>query len=265
MVIISELQAALNALRKAKPLVLSLTNVVTMDFMANCLLSIGAAPIMTQSLDEVSELLAISQAVNLNIGTLDKSFHERALQTASWAHGKQLPVILDPVGAGASQLRTNAAQSLLPFVDIIRGNSSEIVALTEGRLGTNGVESRLDVPDAMNAAQTLSRLQKVVVVSGRIDFVSANEHSQQLPFGSSLMSLVTGMGCTLTAVIAAFAGSGLSPYKAALYGTAYFGLCGETAALSANAPGSFRQAFIDTLYNPNWVKMQECIENASYS
>lgn len=262
MIVVSELQTALYSLRNTKPLVLSLTNVVTMDFMANCLLSIGAAPIMTQSVDEAGELLAISQALNLNIGTLDKPFCERALQTASWAKDRHVPIILDPVGAGASQLRTDAAQSLLPFAHIIRGNSSEIVALTEGKRGTNGVESSLDVHDAMNAAHTLSRLQKVVVVSGAVDFVSTYESSHHLPFGSMMMSLVTGMGCALTAVIAAFAGSGLSHDKAALYGTAYFGLCGQTAALSAKAPGSFRQKFIDTLYDPDWDTIEEFIASA---
>lgn len=257
MIRVSELQNVLNQLREKKPLVLSLTNSVTMDFMANCLLALGAAPIMTEAAEEVEELLTIVQALNLNIGTLNAVFLDRVILAGKIAKAINIPVILDPVGAGASILRTRAAQDLLPFADIIRGNSSEILALAQGTGGTKGVESSIAVDDALGAARLLAQQQKTVVISGEVDLVQDQESCSRLAFGSPLMSLITGMGCSLTAIISAFAGSGLSFYKAAMYGTAYFGLCGSLTAKKVSTPGSFKQVFIDTIYAPNWDEFQQ--------
>ncbi|KTC87269.1 hydroxyethylthiazole kinase [Legionella drozanskii] len=256
--LIKELEASLTNLRQIKPLVLCLTNFVTMDLMANSLLALGAAPLMSQSREELAELVSISQAVYLNIGTLDQRFCERAEQAAEMASCQKKPVILDPVGAGASRLRTEAAKNFLPFADIIRGNASEILALVGDVSETKGVEASRSVNQAAAAAQTLaSSMQKVVVVSGPIDLITDGAEKMSLPFGSPLMPLVTGMGCTLTAVIAAFAATGLNFYQAAVHGTAYFGLCGQSVHQQAQGPGHFRQLFIDNLYNPDWVLFNE--------
>lgn len=261
MITIAELQHVLGTLRAKKPLVLSLTNVVTMDFMANGLLALGAIPLMSQDIAEASELLAISQALNINIGTTNEAFNERAIQTAMLAKNAGLPVVLDPVGAGASRLRTDIAQNLMPYATIIRGNSSEIVALAGEINTTRGVEASIAVADAIDTANTLALDKRVVVISGVNDYITDGRNSCYLPFGSPLMALVTGMGCTLTAVIAAFVGSGFNTYHAALYATAYFGLCGQVAAQQAMAPGSFRQCFIDQLYNPDWQQFTYIAEH----
>ncbi|KTD39163.1 hydroxyethylthiazole kinase [Legionella nautarum] len=253
-----ELETSLTHLRQAKPLVLCLTNFVTMDLMANSLLALGAAPLMSQSAEELDELVSISQAVYLNMGTLDQPFCERALQAAEIAISQNKPVILDPVGAGASRLRTKAAKSLLPLVDIIRGNASEILALVDEVSESKGVEASCSVNQAVAAAQTLaSSMQKVVVVSGPVDLIIKGTEKISLPFGSPLMSLITGMGCTLTAVIAAFAATGLNSYQAAVYATAYFGLCGQAVHQQAQGPGRFRELFIDSLYKPDWTVFNE--------
>lgn len=259
MIRISDLQAAFESVTLKKPLVLCLTNVVTMDFMANCLLAINASPLMSQSDDEIAELLAISQALVINPGTLDDAFARRAQYAAKLAEQKGIPVVLDPVGAGASQIRTELAQALLPWASIIRGNASEIVAIANGNAHTRGVDNNSPLMAALEAAQSIVDLQKTVVISGSTDVVKQSKHIEYVPFGSPLMSKVTGMGCALTAVIAAFAGSGLPYYQAALYATVYFALSGQLAASIAAAPGSFRQLFIDTLYQPDWQQLESIL------
>lgn len=261
MITLSELNTTLSSLKQAKPLVLCLTNYVTMDFMANSLLALGAAPLMTQALDEIEELVSLSQAVTINLGTLDKSFCERAQFAARRAKAQKKTLILDPVGAGASELRTKAAKDLLPYSDIVRANASEILALVDEVSDTKGVETSRTVSQAMRAAKKLAGLsERVVVVSGPIDFLTEGSAETRLPFGSPLMPLITGMGCALTAVIAAFTAIKNNAYEASLYATAYFGLCGQLANMRAQDPGTFRQLFIDALFRPDWTLMSELLE-----
>ncbi len=243
------LKNALNHLREKNPLVLNLTNVVTMDFMANAQLAIGASPLMSLATEELEELITIASAVNINIGTLNEAFNQRILKAVQIAKTLNKPVILDPVGAGASKLRTQTAKALLPFCNIIRGNASEILALANITHQTKGVDSTHHTHDAKHAALTLAKTYAcVVVVSGAIDYVTDGTQEISLPYGSPLMPRVVGMGCTLTAVIAAFAGAHQPLFNAAHAATLYFGLCGSAAEKKALAPASFQQVFIDTLY-----------------
>lgn len=253
-----DLEKALKQLRQTKPLVLCLTNHVTMDFMANALLSLGAAPIMTQDGRELEELIQICHAINLNIGTLDKDFLERAMTAAKFAKKYAKPVILDPVGAGATHIRTVSSRALMSSADIIRGNASEIMALVDNINETLGVEAAHQVSDAKSSATALAiKHQCAVVVSGEQDFVTDGQKETFLMFGSSLMPLVTGMGCTLTAVIAAFKAVIADKYEAARLATAYYTLCGSLAAQKADKPGAFRTMFIDELYGANFNAMKD--------
>ena len=252
-----DLKNALTQLRKTKPLILCLTNHVTMDFMANSLLSLGAAPIMTQDIRELDELVRMSHAININIGTLDEAFIARAIKTVHLAQQYNKPIILDPVGAGATQIRTTSARALMTSAQIIRGNASEIMALVDNANTTLGVEATHQVSDAKASATQLAKLhQSTVVVSGEKDFVTDGCEEAQLPFGSALMPLVTGMGCTLTAVIATFRAVTPDSFKAAHLATAYFGLCGSLAAQKTTTPGSFRTLFIDELYRADFAAMR---------
>lgn len=258
--LIHELETALFALRQSKPLVLCLTNFVTMDLIANSLLALGAAPLMSQSMDELEELVSISHVLYLNIGTLDQAFCERAVAAAKMAKSQNKPVILDPVGAGASRLRTEAAKSLVPYADIIRANPSEMLALANEISETKGVEATRSVKEASFAAKKFAHsLQKIVVVSGPVDLITEGTEEIRLPFGSFLMPLITGMGCTLTAVIAAFAALDLPAYQASLLATAYFGLCGQQSQRQTQEPGSFRQFFVNALFKPDWALFKEFI------
>lgn len=251
-------QNVLKTLRQKKPLVLCLTNYVTMDFMANCLLALGAAPLMSEEIEEIKELVDISQVVNLNIGTLNKPFITLATTAAIHAKKTGKPIVLDPVGAGASQIRTKTAKELLKFADIIRGNASEVIALLDGTSKTMGVESTQRVTDAKTAAITLAKQYPItVIVSGPEDLVVDSQKEILLPYGSHLMTCVTGMGCALNAIIAAFRAILPNPYEAAQMATAYVGLCGMLAAEKISGPASFRTRFIDSLYQPDWQKMDD--------
>ena len=255
---INNIESNLKILRQTKPLVLSLTNYVTMDFMANTLLALGAAPIMSEELQEIEELVQISNAVNINIGTLTDKFIEKAKFTCIVAKKYNKPVILDPVGVGASKIRTTTARELLPFADIIRGNASEIIAISDISSKTLGVESTHEVKAALHIAKELAlQRNKVVIVSGAEDFITDGTRHQTLNFGSNLMPLVTGMGCSLTAVIAAFKAVIPDSFEAATLSVAYFSLSGQIAEYSTKLPGSFRTAFIDNIYQPNWLEMRK--------
>lgn len=254
---ISEMNSALTLLRTRKPIVLCLTNYVTMDFMANCLLALGASPIMSVEESELQELVNISHAINLNIGTLDHAFIKRAHLAVELAKQENKPVILDPVGVGASLMRTQSARDLLPFATIIRGNASEIMALSDNITKTAGVESLNETqqatPYAMNIA---SSFNCTVTVSGKDDLITDGSRQELLSFGSPLMPLVTGMGCTLTAVIAAFKAVVPDSFSAARLATAYFSLCGNLAEAKSKYPGTFRSSFIDELYAADFNAME---------
>ncbi|BCA95037.1 hydroxyethylthiazole kinase [Legionella antarctica] len=261
---IEQIKSSLLILREKRPLVLCLTNYVTMDFMANCLLALGAAPIMSESIDELEELTNISHALYINIGTLNKQFMERAVFAAKIANSLQKPVIIDPVGSGASKLRTSAVHQLLPFTHIIRGNASEIISLSGTNSSTKGVESMDSVENAIASGMVLAKdLAKTIVISGPKDFITDGSQSHTLPFGSNLMPLITGMGCTMTAVISAFVSCNTNLFQATTYATAYFGLCGQLAHQKSEAPGFFRQEFINNLFSPDWNYFSEIFTQMS--
>ena len=255
---IDHIKAQLVILKKHKPLVLNLTNYVTMDFVANSLLALGAAPIMSEDIREMEELIQISGALHINIGTLTPEFMERVRLACNIAKKYNKPIVLDPVGVGASKIRMEAAKEILPFIDILRGNACEIIAVYGLASKELGVESIHEVRDALEAARELAVAQKIiVVVSGAEDFITDGIQEQTLNFGSNLMPLITGTGCSLTAVIAAFRAIIPDSFEAAKLATAYFGLSGQIAENLANGPGSFRVEFLDNLNRPDWRRMRE--------
>lgn len=255
---IDQIKSQLYLIRKNKPLILNITNYVTMDFMANCLLALGAAPIMSEDIKELEEMVKISGAININIGTLTDQFMEKAIFTCHMAKKHNKPVILDPVAVGASKIRSEAVQKILPFTDIIRGNASEIIASFGFSSKGLGVENNDKLVDAIYAARELALLHQItVIVSGATDFITNGKEESFLPFGSELMSLITGAGCSLTAIIAAFRSVMENSFEAARLATSYFGLTGQISENHAKAPASFKVQLIDNLYHPNWNMMEE--------
>ncbi len=260
---IEQIKSSIAQLNQQKPLILCLTNYVTMDFMANSLLALGAAPLMSESASELEELVTLSQAVYINTGTLNELFMERAVSAAQMANSLKKPVILDPVGSGASKLRTSSATKLLSMANIIRGNASEIISLSGINSMSKGVETAHQVENAIDFAIALAqRHQKTIVISGPDDFITDGVQRKTLPYGSPLMPLITGMGCTMTAILSAFAAINPNPFDASVQATAYFGLCGQLTHRKTQTPGAFRQIFIDSLYQPDWNYFTDVSNNS---
>ena len=258
-----QLYDAHQQLQQSKPLVLNLTNYVTQDFMANVLLALGCAPIMSESSEELAELTTIAHSLNLNIGTLNAEFTHRATDAGKLMQQQNKCVVLDPVGAGATRSRTKLAQELLPLANIVRGNASEIMALNSSSFSSYGVESSVESLSAMLSAQNIvKQTQRTIIVSGKIDLVYAPYANYQNKFGIELMTKVTGMGCCLSAVIAGFAAVCKDYALASYLAVVYYTLCAEQAALDTSAPASFKVKFIDCIYQPDWAWFETRIKQS---
>lgn len=242
---------ALQALRAKVPLVHNITNYVVMNNTANALLAVGASPAMVHALEEVEEFVAIADALVINIGTLAPPWVEAMHLAARKAITLGKPWILDPVGVGATSWRTKVAQALLQEQPtVIRGNASEILALANASdIQTRGVDSRHESEAALLSARELALGQGcVVAVSGAIDIVTDGEQVVRVANGHPLMTRVTGLGCSATAVIAAFLAVHPDPLEATAYGLAIFGLAGELAAEQSPGPGTLQVQLLDALY-----------------
>ena len=237
--------------RDASPLVHSITNFVVMNSTANALLAIGASPVMAHAPEEVEEMAGLAGALVLNIGTLSRDWVEAMLLAAGAAGRRGVPVVLDPVGAGATRLRTETARMLLREARpaIVRGNASEIMAMAGEQGGARGVDARHGTAAAMEAACALGREHGcVVVVSGAVDLVVGQGLTYRIANGHPLMPRVTGLGCTCTALIGAFAAVADSPVEAAAHAMAVTGIAGELAGEGAAGPGSLQVRLLDALH-----------------
>jgi hydroxyethylthiazole kinase len=241
----------LAGVRSSNPVVHSITNYVVMNSTANVLLAVGAAPIMAHASEELDEITSIASSVVLNIGTLSKSWVECMILAGRFAKSKSKPLVLDPVGAGATKLRTDAANKIINSSppSVIRGNASEILSLSPSDGKTRGVDSMHASQDALDAARHIAESRgTVVAVTGATDYITDGRISYKVSNGHELLSKVTGTGCAATVVIGAFLAVEDSALAAAA-ALAYFGLAGETAAKKAKGPGSFWIGVIDALYN----------------
>ena len=241
----------LAGLREARPLVHNITNFVVMNFTANALLAMGASPVMAHAEAEVEEMTALAGALVLNIGTLTEEWVASMIRAGRAAAGRRTPVVLDPVGAGATRLRTASALRIIAEVkpNVIRGNPSEILALGSASVTTRGVDSTRTVEGAAaHAVRLAADLGATLAATGAVDLVTDGARTLRVHNGHALMGRVTGTGCAATAAIAAFLAVDPDPVAAAAGALAYFGLAGEIAARKAAAPGSFMIALIDALY-----------------
>ena len=246
------LSAAIAAVRTKSPLVHSITNYVVMNNSANALLSIGASPVMAHWKDEMEEMTAIAGALVINIGTLDTEWIEGMKAAGLAASRRGTPIVLDPVGAGATSQRTNAAWKIINLCHptIIRGNGSEIMALVDADVKSKGVDSSASSDDALSAAKKLAAdTGAVVVISGETDYITNGNDVYTVEGGDPIMTSVTGLGCTATALTGAFAAVEPDPMVAATAAMAVMSLAGERAAINARGTGSMQMHFLDELYN----------------
>jgi len=238
--------------REQKPLVHNITNFVVMNYTANALLACGASPVMAHAKEEVEEMVQIANALVLNIGTLEPAWVQAMDLAAEKASRKGIPVVLDPVGAGATRYRTETAKGLLQkgYVSVVRGNSSEILALSDEKARTRGVDALHETEDAVGVAMEIARTyHTIVAVTGPVDLVTDGETILRIRNGHPLMGKVTGTGCTATAIIGAFCGVTTDYLVATASALAYFGAVGEVAARTVSTPGSYMIALLDTLYS----------------
>ncbi|WP_321288743.1 hydroxyethylthiazole kinase [uncultured Sunxiuqinia sp.] len=244
--------ADLQALKNNTPLVHNITNFVVMNNTANALLAIGASPVMAHAVEEVADMAGIASALVINIGTLNPLWVEGMIKAGMAATEKGIPVVFDPVGVGATPYRNEVAVQIIEQCKptIIRGNASEIMALAKENVATKGVDSTVSANAALDAAKGLAKeTGAVVVISGAEDFITDGEQVITIKNGSPLMPKVTGMGCTASAVLGAFAAVKKNTLLAAAHGMAVMSICGEIAAKKSAGPGSLQMHFIDTLYN----------------
>ena len=243
---------AILSVRENTPLVHNITNYVVMNTTANALLALGASPIMAHAHKEVEDMVAVCGASVINIGTLDDYWVESMLKAAAKAHELGKPWILDPVGAGATAYRDAVAAKLLAYKPtIIRGNASEIMALAKlGASATKGVDSVHQSNEAIDAAKWLNEnTGSIVCISGATDVVVSGNKQIIIHNGHPLMQKVTGLGCTASALVAAFAANATDKLHATASAMSLLGIAGELSEKISNGPGSLQLNILDKLFN----------------
>lgn len=241
-------EEALRRISGEKPLVHHLTNYVTVNLVANTTLSTGALPVMAHAHEEVEEMVGLASALAVNIGTLDPPFVEAVLLAGKRANERGIPVVLDPVGAGATSYRTRMAERLLSELSIaaVCGNAGEVATLAGLAAEVRGVESLAG--DAREAAtKAAGALGTTVAATGKIDYVSDGESTLAISNGHPLMGRVVGSGCASTAVVGCFAAVGGAETETVAHALAYFGRAGEVAAEGAKEGGTFEPRLLDAL------------------
>jgi hydroxyethylthiazole kinase len=251
----SDLWSDVVAVRERSPLVHNITNLVVINFNANALLAVGASPVMAHAHEEVADMVGIAQAVVLNIGTLDPYWIESMRLALVAASARGIPVVLDPVGAGATRYRNESLELLLSTASptVVRGNGSEIMSVAGASVKTRGVDSSAGAHDALDAAQALvQRIQGVVCVSGETDHVlDVNRRWARLSNGHEWMTRITGVGCSATALVGAFCAVQPDAWRATVAAMALLGVAGEIVAEKMMARGlgvgSMQSALLDEL------------------
>ena len=240
----------LRELRAHKPLIHQITNYVVMNETANATLSLGALPVMAHAPQEVEEMAAVAGALVLNIGTLSEHWVEAMVLAGKAAAG---PIVLDPVGAGATRYRTETAKRFLGELEIavVRGNPAEVATLAGREAEIRGVESLGAEGSAAELARDAARtLGCVVSVTGPTDHVSDGQRVVAISNGHELLGTVSGTGCMSTAVTGSYlAAKSAEPLEAAAEALVAFGVAGEDASRDARGPGTFHVNLYDALYN----------------
>lgn len=265
----NEIKETLAQLRTTTPLVHNITNNVTVNDCANALLAIGGSPIMGDEVKDVVEITQICNSLVINIGTLCQSSVEAMMGAGARASELNHPIVLDPVGAGASSMRTETAKQIMEDLSVtaVRGNMSEIKALAnalndsfEVSAQTRGVDVAADdvvTPDNMHKAALFARsfakvTNSVVAITGAIDIVADANRSVALFNGSPLQGRITGAGCMLSSISGAFLASSHDPFIAMVAAVCSMGVAGEQAQErmgSLDGNGSYRMYLLDALYN----------------
>ena len=266
------LKKMLENVREKCPLIHNITNYVTVNDCANILLACGGSPIMADDVDEAEEITSICGGLNINIGTLNQRTIPAMHLAGKKANALGHPVVLDPVGAGASQLRTKTAQELMENIKftVIRGNISEIKTLALGAGGTRGVDADVadkvtkeNLPQAVAFAKEFAqKTGAVVAITGAIDIVADGEKAFCIYNGHPMMSSITGTGCQLSAMTAAYVTANPdTPLEAAAAAVCAMGICGEKAherLTEQDGNSSYRNYIIDAIFHLTGEELERC-------
>ena len=248
-------------IRDAAPLVINITNYIVANTNANALLALGASPAMSHAASEITDMAAVAQAFVINIGSLNDGYVQAMYDGGKAANEHGVPVVLDPVACGVTALRRATAAGLLTEVRFaaIRGNAGEIQALAgEGAGGSRGVDATVGSESAVNAAKALAASHGCAVcVSGEIDYVTDGHTVLAISGGDAMMTAVTGMGCTATALIGAFAAVEKDFLAATAHAMAVMNVAGEMAAERSSGPGSLQMYFYDMLWTMTEADLHE--------
>lgn len=240
---------ALQQIRQQKPLIHNITNIVVANFTANGLLALGASPTMANAPEEAADMAAHADALVLNIGTCTKEQLEAMLLAGKSANQKGTPVILDPVALGATSFRSNAVNKILSEINVtaIRGNAGEISLLGEVSAEVKGADSTVSDLAPFIPAEVSRKYGATVIATGETDIVTDGPTYALCKNGVPMLQQVTGAGCLLTAVIAAFLSVEREPQQACMDAVSCYGVAAERALESSSGPGSFQQALLDEL------------------
>jgi hydroxyethylthiazole kinase len=254
----------LEKVRAKNPLVHNITNVVVTNFTANGLLSLGASPVMAYAAEEAADMAKISSALVLNIGTLNPATIDSMILAGKTANEHNIPVIFDPVGAGATPYRTETARKIMRElnVSIIRGNSSEIANVLGESWEMKGVDAGKANGDVVTlAVNSAKKLNTVVVITGKDDVVSDGTNTYLLSNGHPIMTKVTGTGCLLSSIIGAFAGVEKELVVASVAAVSFYGVAAEKAAekCAEKGPGSFQIEFLNQLARVTSEDLAQCV------
>ena len=247
---LAELTAqSLDRIRERTPLIHNITNFVVMNDTANVLLAFGASPVMAHAVEEVREMVAYAGALVLNIGTLEDSWIEAMLIAGEEANARGIPVVFDPVGVGATTLRTTTTERIRlgVRVAVVRGNAAELAAIAGMEARIRGVDSVASGDPASAARLAAVRFGGTAVVSGAVDYVSDGSRVAEIHNGHPLMGRITGSGCMATATVGAFLAVEIDPFLAATEAMIAFGIAGELASERSGGPGTFRAQLMDAV------------------
>lgn len=259
-----KISSLIDSVRAKNPLVLNITNYVAMNNSANALLAVGGSPIMSKTESEMEDMAQICNSLVINIGTLEVDSIDTMLVAQRAFNDLKKPVILDPVGAGASALRNETINKILSNgrVNFIRGNASEIISVSGNANKTKGVDSQDGSTDAIQSAKMLAQQHNCVVcISGEIDIIVSLDKVAYIDNGDRLMTKVTALGCSCSAILGAFASlHEEDDFVKAIAGCAMMCVCGEIAVKISNGPGSLQVNLLDTLYNTSGEEVAEILK-----
>ncbi len=241
---------ALAEIRARRPLIHQITNYVVMNDTANITLHIGASPVMAHALEEVREMVGHAGCLVLNIGTLEPTWIEAMVAAGQEANHAGVPVVLDPVGVGATRLRSQAVERILGavHVDVVRGNAAELSAIAGLAAEIRGVDAVSADAPAEAARAVARRTGGAAVVSGALDYVADGHRLATIANGHPLMGAITGSGCMASALVGAFRAVLADSFLAGAAAMIAFGIAGEVAAERSAGPGTFRQQLMDAVY-----------------